>query len=139
MTSPLEVALSYLDALGHDDPDAVTAHVADDFHNEHQSAIGTGCTGRDAYRARLPGFMASFPNRLYTVVETIGPAATATDGDEDAVAVRYRLSADVDGHRIDIPGVMWFGVRDGLITRRIDTWDSLTFFRQTDQQPPAAG
>jgi len=53
--------------------------------------------------------------------------------------VRYRLSADVDGHRIDIPGVMWFGVRDGLITRRIDTWDSLTFFRQTDQQPPPAG
>jgi len=139
MTSPLEVALSYLDALGHDDPDAVTAHVADDFHNEHQSAIGTGCTGRDAYRARLPGFMASFPNRRYTVVETIGPAATATDGDEDVVAVRYRLSADVDGHRIDIPGVMWFGVRDGLITRRIDTWDSLTFFRQTDQQPPPAG
>ena len=42
MTSPLEIALSYLDALGHYDPDAVTAHVADDFHNEHQSAIGTG-------------------------------------------------------------------------------------------------
>ena len=54
-----------------------------------------------------------------------------------AVAVRYRFRADVDGHRIDIPGVMWFGVRDGLITRRIDTWDSLTFFRQTDQEPPA--
>ena len=87
MTSPLEVALSYLDALGHDDPDAVTAHVADDFHNEHQSAIGTGCTGRDAYRAGLPGFMASFPNRRYTVVETIGPAATAIDGDEDAVVI----------------------------------------------------
>ena len=69
----------------------------------------------------------------------MGPAPTAIDGDEDAVAVRYRLSADVDGHRIDIPGVMWFGVRDGLITRRIDTWDSLTFFRQTDQQPPPAG
>ena len=52
--------------------------------------------------------------------------------------MRYRLGADVDGHRIDIPGVMWFGVRDGLITRRIDTWDSLTFFRQTDQDPPPA-
>jgi len=34
--------------------------------------------------------------------------------------------------------VMWFGVSGGLITRRIDTWDSLTFFRQTDQPPPGA-
>ena len=46
MRSPLDVALAYLDALGHDDPDAVAAHVADDFHNEHQSVIGSGCTGR---------------------------------------------------------------------------------------------
>jgi hypothetical protein len=143
MNSPLEVALSYLDALGHDDPDAVAAHVADDFHNEHQSAIGSGCTGRDAYRERLPGFMGSFPDRHYTVIETVGPSSAAgdgsADGGEQTVVVRYRLTADVDGHRIDIPGVMWFGVRDGLITRRIDTWDSLTFFRQTDQDPPPAG
>ena len=141
MRSPLDVALAYLDALGHDDPEAVAAHVADDFRNEHQSAIGSGCTGRDAYRERLPGFMASFPNREYTVIEAIGPQ-TDSDGSSDgerAVAVRYRLGADVDGHRIDIPGVMWFGVRDGLITRRIDTWDSLTFFRQTDQEPPPSG
>lgn len=147
MSSPLDVALSYLDALGHDDPDAVAAHVADDFHNEHQSEIGSGCTGRDEYRRRLPGFMASLPNREYTVIETIGPGETAwvtgaSDGSPDrehAVAVRYRLGADVDGHRIDIPGVMWFGVRDGLITRRIDTWDSLTFFRQAGQEPPPGG
>jgi ketosteroid isomerase-like protein len=142
MRSPLDVALSYLDALGHDDPDAVATHVADDFHNEHQSAIGSGCTGRDAYRGRLPGFMASFPNREYAVIETIGPTATddnESPDDERTVAVRYRLRADVDGHRIDIPGVMWFGVRNGLITRRIDTWDSLTFFRQTEQEPPPAG
>ncbi len=140
MTSPLHVALSYLDALGRDDPDAVAAHVAEDFRNEHQSAIGSGCTGRDAYRGRLPGFMASFPNRQYTVVETVAPSADSADGSggEQAVAVLYRLGADVDGHRIDIPGVMWFGVRDGLITRRIDTWDSLTFFRQTEQEPPPA-
>ncbi len=140
MTSPLEVALSYLDALGRDDPDAVAALVTDDFHNEHQSAIGSGCTGRDAYRARLPGFMASLPDREYVVIETIGSTVAASDGSPDdgeqIVAVRYRLRADVDGTRIDIPGVMWFGVRDGLIARRIDTWDSLTFLRQTGQEPP---
>ena len=31
----------------------------------------------------------------------------------------------------DIPGVMLFEIRDGLIARRTDVWDSLTFLRQT--------
>ena len=136
MSLPLDVAHAYLDALGGDDPDAVAVHVVDDFRNEHQSEIGSGCVGRDAYLARLPGFMAAFPNRHYSVIECVtGPA----DGSGvHVVAVRYRFGADVGAHRIDIPGVMWFGVRDGLITRRVDTWDSLTYFRQTDQVPPAA-
>ncbi len=69
--SALDVALSYLEALGGDDPEAVAAHVSDDFRNEHQSELGSGCVGRDAYRGRLPGFMASFPNRHYTVVGTV--------------------------------------------------------------------
>lgn len=141
-SGPADVARSYLAALGNDDPDAVAAHVADDFVNEHQSEIGSGCTGRAAYRERLPGFMATFPNRRYTVVEVVeGPASgdLAAAGAETAtVAVRYRFGADAEGHRIDIPGVMWFGIRDGSITRRIDTWDSLTYFRQTGQTPPGA-
>ncbi len=147
--TPLEVALSYLTALGADDPDAVAAHVSGDFRNEHQSELGSGCDGRDAYRERLPGFMAMFPNRQYTVIETAPVASTFNAGDsgdagdsdalndagEHVVAVRYRFGADVSGYRIDIPGVMWFGVRDQLVTRRVDTWDSLTFFRQTEQTP----
>lgn len=140
---PLEVALSYLTALGADDPDAVAAHVSDDFRNEHQSELGSGCVGRDAYRERLPGFMATFANRQYTVIETVPVSSTDIAGDSDTpneqgeqvVAVRYRFGADVSGYRIDIPGVMWFGVRDHLVTRRVDTWDSLTFFRQTEQSP----
>ncbi len=137
-TDAADVARSYLEALGNDDPAAVAAHVCDDFVNEHQSEIGGGCVGRSAYLERLPGFMASFPNRAYTIVEIIaGPAGDDTD-DTDVVAVRYRFGADVGEHRIDIPGVMWFGVTGGLITRRIDTWDSLTYFRQTDQPPPGA-
>ena len=131
-----DVARSYLAALGNDDPDAVADHVADDFVNDHQSEIGSGCTGRAAYRERLPGFMAAFPNRCYTVVEAFEGLPADDSGESAVVAVRYRFGADVDGHRIDIPGVMWFGVRDGSIARRIDTWDSLTFFRQTHQPPP---
>ena len=141
-STAVDVARSYLAALGSDDPDAVAAHVTDDFVNEHQSEIGSGCTGRAAYRERLPGFMASFPNRCYTVVEAVeGPPLDGSDAagsDTAVVAVRYRFGADAEGHRIDIPGVMWFGIRDGSITRRIDTWDSLTYFRQTEQQPPSA-
>jgi len=138
MTDAADVIRSYLEALGNDDPSAVAAHVADGFVNEHQSEIGGGCVGRSAYSERLPGFMANFPNRSYTVIEVVtGPAGDDT-GDTDTVAALYRFGADVSGHRIDIPGVMWFGVSGGLITRRIDTWDSLTFFRQTDQPPPGA-
>lgn len=123
----LSTALAYLEALGGDDPDAVTALVSDDFVNEHQNELGSGCVGRDAYRGRLPGFMGAFPNRRYTVVDTVA--------DDDVTAVRYRFGADVSGHRIDIPGVMWIEVTSGLVTRRIDTWDSLTFYKQTNQTP----
>jgi ketosteroid isomerase-like protein len=133
MTSAVEVALAYLDALHHDDPDRVVGHVAEDFVNEHQSEIGDGCTGREQYRQRLSGFMTSFPGRRYTIVDAVG--GTGRAGVQIAV-VRYRFGAEVDGHRIDIPGIMWFEVANGLITRRVDTWDSLTFLRQTQQEPP---
>ena len=47
------------------------------------------------------------------------------------VAVRYRMTANCAGHPIDIPGVMLFEIDDGLVARRTDVWDSLTFLRQT--------
>ena len=81
--------------------------------------------------------MASFPNRSYTIAEIVVGTVGTNTGDTEVVAVRYRFGADVDGHRIDIPGVMWFSIRDADIARRIDTWDSLTFFRQTAQPPPS--
>ena len=49
----------------------------------------------------------------------------------DRASVRYRLTANFDGHPLDIPGVMLFEVRDGRVARRTDVWDSLTFLRQT--------
>ena len=51
--------------------------------------------------------------------------------DGDRVAVRYRMTANFDGHPIDIPGVMLFRVVDDLVAERTDVWDSLTFLRQT--------
>ena len=113
----------YLTALSSGDVDAVIALVTDDFHNEHTSTLGSSSHGRDTYRQRLPGFLEQFAALQYEVVGIIA--------EHDRVAAQYRLTANFDGHPLDIPGVMLFEVRDGLIARRTDVWDSLTFLRQT--------
>jgi ketosteroid isomerase-like protein len=113
----------YLAALSSADVERVLEHVTDDFHNEHTSSIGSSCHGRDEYRSRLPGFLDQFAGLQYEVIDTI------VEGDR--ASVRYRLTANFDGHPLDIPGVMLFEVRDGRIKRRTDVWDSLTFLRQT--------
>jgi len=43
------------------------------------------------------------------------------------------MRATYEDHPIEIHGVFRLMVRDGLITRRIDYFDSLTFMRQTGQ------
>lgn len=113
----------YLAALSSGDPDAVVELVTEDFENEHTSELGSGLRGRANYAERLPGFLAQFAALHYEVVETIAEG--------DSVAIRYRLTANFEGHPLDIPGVMLFHVVDGLIARRTDIWDSLTFLRQT--------
>jgi steroid delta-isomerase-like uncharacterized protein len=115
--------VEYLAALSAHDIDRVLACVADDFVNEHTSALGNTSNGREVYRGRLPGFLAAFENLRYDVVDTIVEGERA--------AVRYRMTAVYEEHALDIPGVMLFVVRDGLIAQRTDVWDSLTFLRQT--------
>jgi ketosteroid isomerase-like protein len=117
------IAERYLTALSAADADAVLESVADDFVNEHTSEIGTATYGRSTYAERLPGFLAQFVALHYEVIDSIAEG--------DRVAVRYRLTANFDGHPIDVPGVMLFEVHDGLVSRRTDVWDSLTFLRQT--------
>jgi ketosteroid isomerase-like protein len=131
--APVDVARRYLDAFADADPDAISALVTDDFVNEHLAELGDGCVGRPEYRRRLPGFLGTFIGARYTVV-TIG----GLDLDGQVVA-RYRFTAHYDGTPIDIPGVMWFEVRDGLVARRTDLWDSLTFLRQTGQADRTSG
>ncbi len=124
---------SYLGSFAGGDPDAVAACVTEDFVNEHLSELGTGCVGRDEYRRRLPGFLSTFAGARYAVVD-LAEIAHDTSGRGSAGAVaRYRFEATYEGTPIDIPGVMWFDVRDGLVARRTDLWDSLTFLRQTGQ------
>jgi len=113
----------YLAALSAQDVDRIVACVTEDFVNEHTSALGSTSNGREVYRGRLPGFLGQFEGLRYDVVDTI------VEGDH--AAVRYRMTAAYEECALDIPGVMLFVIRDGLIAQRTDVWDSLTFLRQT--------
>lgn len=96
-----------------------------DFENIHRSALGESCAGRDAYRERLPGFLSAFEGLDYQLIDTV------TEGDR--VIVSYVMRAIHAGHPIEIPGVFDIVIVDGLIRRRIDYFDSLTFLQQTGQ------
>jgi steroid delta-isomerase-like uncharacterized protein len=123
------VVRAYVAALNEGHVDAVLVRVAPDFVSEHTSALGESFAGRDAYRARLPGFFALLPSRHYEIEDVI------TDGQRAAVPYTLRaLAARPDGeHRpIVLRGVFVFTCRDGLIARRVDYWDSMEFRRQLD-------
>lgn len=122
-----DLARRYLHALGGEDPEAVVALVATDFENEHLAELGAGCVGREEYRRRLQGFFADLVGRHYRIDDLV----TETRDDRTEVVIRYLLTATSEGTRIEIPGVMWISVAGGLIAKRIDCWDSLTFLRQT--------
>jgi ketosteroid isomerase-like protein len=62
------------------------------------------------------------PGLRYEVEEVI-----ASGGD---VAIAYTLHAVVNERPVAVRGMMRFEVRDGLIARRVDYWDSLVFQRQ---------
>jgi ketosteroid isomerase-like protein len=130
--SSVDVVRKYLAAFGSGDAEAIAGCVTDDFVNEHLSELGSGCEGRDEYRRRLPGFLSTFAGARYSIVDVGALDSDRTDGAE-AVVARYRFAAEYEGTTIDIPGVMWFEVREGLVARRTDLWDSLTFLRQTGQ------
>ncbi|MDG2908721.1 MAG: nuclear transport factor 2 family protein [Acidimicrobiales bacterium] len=112
-------------SFGAGDPDEIAAHVSDDFENVHNSALGDSCSGRPAYRDRLPAFLSTFEGLSYELLETV------TEGDR--VAAAYLMRAVHDGTLVEIPGMFSFVVADGLIKRRVDYFDSLTFLRQTGQ------
>lgn len=120
--TPTAVARAYLEAFATGDPDAVAARVTDGFVNEHTAALGSGCTGIEEYRRRLPGFLASMPGLRYEVEDVIAEG--------DRVWAAYTLHT-VHGERpIAVRGVMRFRVEGDRIAHRVDYWDSLVFQRQ---------
>ncbi len=127
MSSPADICRRYLESFATGDPDVVASFVSEDFINEHTSALGSGCQGKDEYRRRLPGFIASMPGLSYEVESQI------TEGDQ--VANAYTLRARVNERDIEVRGMMRITVRDGLITDRTDYWDSKSFLQQAGLEP----
>lgn len=124
----VDVVTGYLAAFSSGDADAVASFVSDDFVNEHLAELGSGCVGAEEYRRRLEGFLRDFAGAAYDLIEIV-TAPTPAGG--STVVVRYRFRATWEGTPIDVPGMMWFTVIGGRITKRTDLWDSLTFLRQT--------
>ena len=120
--TPADVCRAYLAAFSTGDPWAVTSMVTDDFVNEHTAALGSGCTGKEEYARRVPGFLASMPGLRYDVEDV------AAQGDN--VYAAYTLHAHVNDRDVAVRGVMRFRVEGELIAQRTDYWDSLVFQRQ---------
>jgi len=122
--TPAEVAAGYLGAFAVGEPEAIATWVTDDFVNEHTAALGTGCVGRDAYRSRLPGFLATFADVRYDVEQIVA--------DGNAVMAAYTMHATFQTTPTTVRGVMRFEVDGDQIAHRIDYWDSLQFLLQVD-------
>lgn len=125
--SAADIALRYLASFASGDPDRVAENVTEDFRNIQTGALGKGCVGRDVYRNRLEGFLASFEALNYEPVDVI-----VEDG---KVSISYRMRCISGGRPVDIPGVMVMEVRGGLVASRRDYWDGVTFLQQTKQFP----
>ena len=120
--TPAERCTAYLAAFATGDPDAVVAHVGDEFVNEHTAAVGSGCVGRDEYARRVPGFLASMPGLRYEIEDVVAEG--------QKVAVAYTLHTHVNDRDVAVRGVMRFRVEDDQIAHRIEYWDSLVFQQQ---------
>ena len=126
-SSPEAIVRSYLNAFDTADPNAVAAHVSEDFVNEHTAALGAGCVGRAVYEERLASFLGSMPGLTY------GIDALVSEG--DTVAVFYTMRGRYLGERpFEVRGAQRLATKDGLITSRTDYWDSAVFLAQVDSE-----
>ena len=123
--SSADIVRAYFASFDARDPDAIAAFVTDDFVNEHTSALGAGCVGRDTYRERLDGFLDSMPGLHYEIEQLVEEG--------DSVAVFYTMTGRWQGEQpFTIRGAQRLRVTDGLIAERTDYWDSTTFLNQVE-------
>ncbi len=124
-SDPAALARSYFEAFATADAALIASHVSDDFSNEHTSALGSGCQGRDAYLGRLPGFLTDMAGLRYSVDHLVA--------DGGSVAVFYTMTAQWQGTTpIEVQGAQRLEIVDGRIVRRVDYWDSKVFLDQLE-------
>jgi predicted ester cyclase len=91
--------------------------------------LGSGCTGRDAYRERLPGFLSDMAGLVYDVEHVVVEGNTA--------AVFYTMTARWQGETsIEVRGAQRLEIENGLLTHRVDYWDSKVFLDQLGGDSP---
>lgn len=121
-----DAVTAYIAALNDHDADRIAARVSPDFVNEHTSVRGHSRRGRADYRRALERFLADFADLHYETVQLLvdGPRA----------ALEYLMSfrmLSAGGRPVAVRGVFLFTVDDaGLISHRIDFWDSAQVERQ---------
>lgn len=113
---------AYIDALNAHSVDRVIACVAEDFFNEHTSAMGVSVRGRHRYAEALAQFFAEFPNLSYEIEDVLVDGARA--------ALPYAFHATISGTPVRIRGIFRFQIAHGMITHRVDYWDSSDVTRQ---------
>src|SRR3546814_3624025 len=121
------VVLAYLDAINAGDAARAVDLVADDFVNEHTSALGSSLRGRAAYGERLPRFLEEFRGLRYEVEDLI------VSGERAAVPYTMSLTWTApDGTALPaaIRGMSRSRAVDGRIAHRVDYWDGTDFQRQ---------
>ncbi len=123
-------ARAYLESFATGNPDQIVTSVSEDFVNEHVSELGEGSVGRAAYRRRLPEFLRDMTDLRYQVEDLVQQG--------DRVMVCYRMTARWKGQiPITIRGAQHLTIRDDLVAKRIDYWDSASFLSQikSDEDP----
>jgi hypothetical protein len=132
-TPPIDtVVRSYFESFALADPDKIASFVSIDFMNEHTSALGSNCVGRDEYRARLPGFLQDMSGLRYEIENLV------IDHEAGHAAAFYTMSARWQGEMpFSVRGAQRLVVVEGLITHRTDYWDSAVFLTQADESARA--
>lgn len=123
---------AHLAALNAGDADRIAASVTEDFFNEHLAVTGQSLRSREAYRARLPRFLADYRQIRYEVEDML------IDGDRAAVA--YRMSFLWHGadppRPVETRGLFRFRIEGGRVAHRTDYRDSLDARNQMTSPVP---
>jgi steroid delta-isomerase-like uncharacterized protein len=134
--SAREVALATVDAVRKRDLDQLVADAHPDDYADDFVAIGE-FRGKDAVRGFFAELFAAMPDFDLTVERVVA--------DDNSVAVRWRASAtftgapfqgiQATGRAVELRGLDFFEIEDGLIRRNTVFYDGASFARQIGMLP----